>query len=347
MHTSLKYVLFPAILGLAMLTIAPANAQYAAQALTQANDFGSFYPVAIENGVAIGTLDFSGNGGDLALSTNGSTQSAFDYCRPLGFSDATVVEGASPDAAMRFRVGICKSVAVGYVADSKANTTAKLVYPRATTTVPTAASAAGLVAGYYEIGSSAPIHGFYLVGNIFSSFDPPGSVETVPTGITSTTTIFGWYYDAALKTHGFLMNQYGSYTGITFPFGITTILLGANSQNQAVGYYIVNNFQQNAFLWENGNFLAPPLPANTNSAITAIKDNGVAAGYYTDLSGVDHGFVWQTSTNAILYFNAPAGTTGLQVLAASNTDDSVTGWCMTASGAVEGFIARCTGAACF
>lgn len=73
----------------------------------------------------------------------------------------------------------------------------------------------------------------------------------------------------------------------------------------------------------------------------------MAAGWYVDLGGVNHGFVWQPSTSSILYFNAPTGGTNLQVVAASETDASVTGTFVNAKGLNEGFIASCTGPSCF
>ena len=59
------------------------------------------------------------------------------------------------------------------------------------------------ISGYYIDGNGS--HGFLRVPNgTLTTFDPPGSTYTAPSGINPTGTITGNYSDASFNVHGFL-----------------------------------------------------------------------------------------------------------------------------------------------
>ncbi len=48
------------------------------------------------------------------------------------------------------------------------------------------------------------VHGMLLSGNVFTSIDPPGAVETIAIGVNDASQIVGVYADSA-GAHGFLL----------------------------------------------------------------------------------------------------------------------------------------------
>jgi hypothetical protein len=94
----------------------------------------------------------------------------------------------------------------------------------------------------------------------FTSFDPPGSVETVPSSINAEGVVAGYFYDASIVGHGFV--SYPPYTRFT-----TFDAPGACSSDS------------NAACNGNGTF---PYGINVE---------GVFTGFASDTSGNRHGFV--------------------------------------------------------
>jgi len=192
-----------------------------------------------------------------------------------------------------------------------------------------------------------PVHGFYLVGSIYVSFDAPGSSTTQAIGISSQNTIFGDYTKTSGPAAGFLMNEYGTYTTIFYPGQTGTYLTGLDGANQASGYYVTATGATQAFVWNNGTYQVPPLPTNRFSYAMGVNESGDVAGWYLDPKSVTHGFVWNLATNALITINAPSGAIDLQVSALNNTNAQVTGTYHNAKGKTVGFIGTCKGTSCF
>ena len=76
---------------------------------------------------------------------------------------------------------------------------------------------AGAITGWYS-DTSGVFHGFLrtLDGTI-TTFDPPGSIGTLPSAITATGVIIGSYFDAGGVTRGFLRMRGGSFATIDVP----------------------------------------------------------------------------------------------------------------------------------
>jgi hypothetical protein len=73
-----------------------------------------------------------------------------------------------------------------------------------------------ILAGYY-IDDSGLAHGFWRDASGAHSFDYPGALFTVPTGINVTGTIVGYYSGADAVRHGFVRDQAGNFTSFDDP----------------------------------------------------------------------------------------------------------------------------------
>jgi hypothetical protein len=73
-----------------------------------------------------------------------------------------------------------------------------------------------VLAGYY-IDDSDLAHGFWRDGSGAHSFDFPGAMFTVPTGINILGTITGYYSGADGIRHGFVRDKLGNYTSFDDP----------------------------------------------------------------------------------------------------------------------------------
>ena len=101
-------------------------------------------------------------------------------------------------------------------------------------TVVTGLNAAGVVVGYEE-GADGQLHGFADQGGTITVFDPAGSINTEPSGITDTGLIVGTFTDASDVEHAFTANLtpacYCPGTLIQTPGGevaVETLAIGAS-----------------------------------------------------------------------------------------------------------------------
>src|SRR4051812_21597472 len=94
----------------------------------------------------------------------------------------------------------------------------------------------------YALGQNLPI---------FSSFDVPGAVSTVATGVNTAGNIVGYYSGSDAKNHGFLLSG-GTYKFLNVPNATQTAVYGINDRNQAVGSYIDSAGISHAFVFKVG-----------------------------------------------------------------------------------------------
>ena len=52
-----------------------------------------------------------------------------------------------------------------------------------------------------------PVHGFLLLGGVFTTIDFPGAIATAAYGINTAGDIVGQYTDSSGKTHAFLRSK--------------------------------------------------------------------------------------------------------------------------------------------
>ena len=71
----------------------------------------------------------------------------------------------------------------------------------------------------------------------FTTFDPPGSIGTIPTGINFSGWITGYYFDASLGEHGFVRAPTGSIATFDPPDSVDTVPASLNSSGTITGNY--------------------------------------------------------------------------------------------------------------
>ena len=345
----MRFALASAALAASLSVAAPhtalAAATYHLAPQTRAVKFGTFNPVALTDyGLAAGTLATS-NGYDGYFS-EGTFWSDDNFCPGSGSPGLTQVTGISRDSALTYTVGNCYGTAYGFLYDQSSNVKSIVQYPGSVSNAVSGVNLGGLVVGSWGPGA-VPVHGFYLVGSIYVSFDVPRSSSTQAVGISSQNTIFGDYTKTSGPAAGFLMSESGTYTTISYPGQTNTYLTGLNGANQASGYYVNAANATQAFVWNNGTYQVPPIPTNLVSYAMGVNESGDVAGWYLAPDNITHGFVWNLATNALITINAPSGDIDLQVAALNNTHAQVTGTYINAKGKTVAFIGTCKGKSCF
>jgi uncharacterized membrane protein len=119
----------------------------------------------------------------------------------------------------------------------------RLEVPGALSTTPRCINNKGQVVGSYVDAGAEPnpdgtipqgvIHGFVWHKGRYTTFDPAGSVYTVPTGCNDRGQITGGYQDARGKEHGFLLTR-GRTTTLDAPGRVDNIAWGINNRGQVV-----------------------------------------------------------------------------------------------------------------
>jgi hypothetical protein len=176
----------------------------------------------------------------------------------------------------------------------------------------------GNIVGQYTSATATP--GFYLAGLSLITINAPSGPNIVNAqGLNNNGMIAGFYVGTDGQDHGFITlvsnavggtltgNAIGDPTipnvpgepGATFVF---SQILGINDHGIAVGYYGDSTTSQHGFLYNTQTgqytFLDDPSAAFNNGVevtqITGISNSGEITGFYSDASGVFHGFVAST-----------------------------------------------------
>lgn len=159
--------------------------------------------------------------------------------------------------------------------------------------VPTATNNLGSIVGVAS--TKFPLfggHGFVITSGLVTLFDLPGSISTVPTNISDSRTIIG-YYDDVSGTHGFVSSPSG-YQAIDIPESTDTEILSINTQNQVSGRFF------NASLQHFQGFDLYLFAAN--QAPQSVQYPGAGDGVNMTLRAVNN--------KGNIVGNAPAGSTG-------------------------------------
>jgi hypothetical protein len=123
-----------------------------------------------------------------------------------------------------------------------------------------------------------------LAAGTFTTFDPPGSTGTFPSGINPMGAITGSYNDASNMTHSFVRSPGGSITTFDGPndmFG--TQAFGINSAGVITGFYC-DAINCHSFLRSrDGSFTTFDVPgAVLGTFPVGINDAGAVTGQYCD-----------------------------------------------------------------
>jgi len=195
--------------------------------------------------------------------------------------------------------------------------------PQTLTTPANATSAFGIndqgnIAGQYTAGNTTP--GFYLANNAAQTFvqiDAPSGPNLVNAqGVNDNGVVVGFYVGNDGQDHGFNANIANARNGVLMGSAVSdpiipsvpgepgatfvfSQILGVNDGGLEVGYYGDDTTSQHGFLYNPSTdlytFLDDPAEGFDNGVevtqITGISNSGEIAGFYSDTSGVFHGFV--------------------------------------------------------
>lgn len=136
----------------------------------------------------------------------------------------------------------------------------------------------------------------------FITFDPLGSILTLPSAITASGAITGSYTDASGVTHGFLRRPGGNFTTFDVPGSTSTTATSITPGGVITGWYSDTVGNVHGFLRDLGgsitSFDAPPganilgsIYNNPSGPPPSINPAGATAGTYVDSSFVEHGFL--------------------------------------------------------
>ena len=146
----------------------------------------------------------------------------------------------------------------------------------------------------------------------FTTFDPPGSVETIPNSMNRSGAITGYYFDASVPPvfHGFLRSPDGTLTSFDPVGSVDTEPVSINTAGEISGIYSDANHVSHAFLRDPDGAMTSfdPQDSSGGTFATGINPSGEIIGYYNDWDeppGPQHGFV-RSQDGAYTMFDMPA-----------------------------------------
>ncbi len=266
----------------------------------------------------------SNKGTVVGFSTDSATGNLLNFtANPLTSTTATLLTPPLGTAAMANGINSAGTV-VGFDGVSNAfslpnggSTPTSLLPSANTPAMAFGINDKGMIVGQYTSGANTP--GFILNGTTLTTVNAPtgASSDIVNAqGINNNGLVVGFYAGNDGNVHGFMANASsainGSLTGTaindpTIPSvpgepGATFVfsqILGINDHGIAVGYYGDSTLSQHGFLYNTNTgvytFLDDPNVRFDNGVevtqITGINNADEITGFYTDASGIAHGFV--------------------------------------------------------
>src|ERR1700682_4607742 len=122
-----------------------------------------------------------------------------------------------------------------------------------------------------------------------TSFDPPGSRQTIPLSINTGGSVTGYYSDGS-GIHGFLRTPDGSFTAIDVPGSTATYAWSINRAGWIAGYFLASQMWHGFLRAPDGDFIAFDPPGSTGTTPQSINSAGMVTGYYSGAHGTFHGF---------------------------------------------------------
>jgi len=183
-------------------------------------------------------------------------------------------------------------------------------------------------------------------GYSFGTLDDPGDATfNELLGINNRGHIGGYFGSGAAgqpNTGYILRPPYGpaKYQKIMFPGSAQTRLDGLNNTGVQVGFWSARGRTEGWYL-RSGRFHSVAFPAAGDapaavSELLGVNDRGVAAGFYTDARGLDHGYTYDIATKRFATVTVPGASS--VVAAAINDAGSVAGFFTGRAGRTEGFV---------
>ena len=145
-------------------------------------------------------------------------------------------------------------------------------------------------------------HGFTLTAEgVFTAFDPPGSIFTIPNFLTPDGIIVGQFEDASQVEHGFILYR-GHYTIFNVPGAPATALSSLNPSGELTGFTCLvdttceNPPYESFIVTSQGRIISfNPFDAPSSFA-SVVNPSGTLVGTYTNSSGVTNGYILRHQT---------------------------------------------------
>ncbi len=197
-------------------------------------------------------------------------------------------------------LAIC-TISIAFASITSAQSYAQVDYPGAIATgLNGGPNLQGTSVGSYTDTSGA-IHGFTLTAKgVFTAFDPPGSIDTVPNFINLQGVIVGEYLDSHSVSHGFILDE-GEYKFVNVTGAAGTSLTGINDLGEisgstcsepACGLTGNPNIPHSFLRSTKGAFTFFDPPGAISSAPSTVSLLGAIVGVYTDTIGeLNHGYL--------------------------------------------------------
>lgn len=154
----------------------------------------------------------------------------------------------------------------------------------------------GHIVGSYYVNSID--RGFLFDGTTYTiGLNKPDALHTIPLGINNGGWIVGDYV-ASGQRQGFLLVG-GNYTTINYPGKPYNVALSINDAGKIVGFYNDNSDPyhdavagiNHGFIYDNGVYTTVDVPVAVSTQLRSINNAGQIAGFFTDSSGITHGFL--------------------------------------------------------
>ena len=194
---------------------------------------------------------------------------------------------------------------------------------------------------------------FLLANGKQSVQTPPNSTASIAFGINDSGVIVGQYTAAGGNLLGFV-EENGNFTTI-MPVASATVtnVQAINNKGTTVGFYSADGVHQHGFSYnirsKQTTLLPDPSTARTVSTgltltqFLGVNDNNEAVGYYQTGNGSQFGFLYNLTTRAYTFLDAPLAVpvNGVQITQITGVSNAgvITGFFVDAQGAQHGFVA--------
>jgi Cu/Zn superoxide dismutase len=207
-----------------------------------------------------------------------------------------------------------------------------------------AASAGAVTDGPGGVNTASDRHFGYTFTTLDNGADPTFNQLL---GINNNGTIAGYFGSGAAghPNQGYLLRRPGGYVSENYPGSVQTQVTGLNNAGITVGFFSDQNNASQVndnfgFVERAGRFTQVNFPAASSNPpvnqLLGVNDRGIAAGFYTDSQGVNHGYTYDIRTGRFAPVQAPGG--GGLTAAAINDSGQIAGFYATTSGATDGFV---------
>ena len=194
----------------------------------------------------------------------------------------------------------------------------------------------GDIVGFYE-DTTGKQHGFSLRNGNFTSIDFPGAVATDARGLSPDGDIVGSYTVAPggpPNIHGYLLRE-GTFWKVQFPGHLGTFAQRVMPNGDILGCYHDNDLMLSMHgmmrTGEKG-FTGLDIPASMNNGAT--PDGNKIVGFYTDMTGLTHGYLMDYGSFRQLDVPGSSFTQAWDI----NPDGKVVGVFRDTAGKLHGFL---------